>query len=57
MKHTAEWGANLERTAILAKVRKMRKIAIGTAIDSDSLITWLLQRNERYNKRKGGLGK
>ena len=47
-------GANDERTAILAKVRRMQKV------DSHSFpitifINWLLQRNERYKKNPGGL--
>ena len=57
-------GANDERTAILAKVRRMvtpywtRKAhppEIDVMINGTELIKFLLQRNERYNKRKGGL--
>lgn len=64
-------GANDERTAILAKVRRMieaRKLEnINAALKRKSklkytwhqelsyLETWLLQRNERYKKRNGGL--
>ena len=59
---SAEWGANKERTAILAKVRRMLskndpRGACKMFIDGEALETWLLQRNERYQKRKGGLGK
>ena len=62
MKHSAEWGANKERTAILAKVRRMKREKYmpstdNSFIDSDELIAWLLLRNERYQRRKGGLGK
>lgn len=53
-KRTAEWGANKERTAILAKVRRMNE-GCGGVRELEELESWLLQRNERYNKRKGGL--
>lgn len=46
-------GANAERTAILAHLRRLLKKASAT----DILIAWMLQRNERYNARSGGLGK
>lgn len=55
-------GANDERTAILAKVRRVRKMLQGSgevqkfSLESMSALeTWLLQRNERYKKRNGGL--
>lgn len=57
--NTPEWGANKERTAILAKIRKMMK-AGGDYTPTEILMqleSWILSRNERYNKRKGGLGK
>ena len=55
--HSALWGANKERTAILAKVRRMHRNELRGDPALEDLIAWLLQRNERYNKRKGGLGK
>lgn len=45
-------GANKERTAILAHVRRLAKKG---ALNAKELIAWLLGRNERYNKRTGGL--
>jgi len=56
-------GANEERSAILAKVRRLKKYwAMGEDHRSalDRLIDfekWLLRRNERYDARTGGLGK
>ena len=56
MKKTAEWGANKERTAILAKIRRMKKQ--DTCDDAlCGLEAWLLLRNERYQKKRGGLGR
>ena len=65
MKQSAEWGANKERTAILAKVRRMvrelKEVPAHHFEEAEDilkdLLTWLLQRNERYQKRKGGLGR
>jgi hypothetical protein len=51
-------GANDERTAILAKVRRMvgeQPEDTVVAVNGTALIQWLLQRNERYKKRNGGL--
>ena len=48
---SALWGANKERTATIAKVRRLLK----TGGSLKDLIPWLLTRNERYSKRKGGL--
>ena len=51
-------GANDERTAILAKVRRAKKgnSDLSTAkLMLDDLEKWLLQRNERYRKNPGGL--
>lgn len=51
-------GANTERKAILAKVRRAKKIHsdLSTAkLTLDELEKWLLQRNERYKKNPGGL--
>lgn len=49
-------GANKERTAILAKVRREVKHSQDkSSIDGLMLIQWLLGRNERYGKQKGGL--
>ena len=50
-------GANDERTAILAKVRRLSKSE--NSVESlnvlDVLVEWLLSRNERYKKNPGGL--
>lgn len=50
-------GANDERTAILAKVRRMKSLAgVSTAYQDLGLLeVWLLQRNERYRKNPGSL--
>lgn len=56
---TANRGANVERSAILAHVRRVRRqlFAAGAAesvLDQwDALIAWLGQRNERYARRPG----
>lgn len=52
---TANEGANKERSAWLAKLRREGKTS-NVVLISD-LIAWGLQRNERYNAKKGGLGK
>ena len=60
---TPNWGANKERTAILAYVRRERAQLVkqgaseSTLDQWDGLIQWLLNRNERYNVQPGGLGK
>jgi len=46
-------GAAMERKAVLAKVRRLIRQCGGLI----ELVAWLLSRHERYNKRKGGLGK
>jgi hypothetical protein len=51
---TPNLGANAERTAILAKIRRMKK-EYERIILLEELEDWILQRNERYNARKGGL--
>ena len=51
-------GANDERTAILAKVRRMVKEQTADTevmISGTHLVKWLLGRNERYKKNPGGL--
>lgn len=48
-------GANDERTAILAKVRRMQKSATAGQLALKTLESWLLLRNERYKKNPGGL--
>lgn len=48
-------GANAERTAILAHVRRINK---GTpCFHLITLVGWLLKRAERCNRKKGGLGR
>ena len=60
-KLTVNRGANLERTAVLAKVRRIRRLlfvrnAAESVLDEwDKLIEWLLGRNERYAKKPGTL--
>ena len=48
-------GANEERSAILAKVRRMKKQEPCNPLLV--LEEWLLQRNERYDAKTGGLGR
>ncbi len=52
-------GANDERTAVLARVRRMVKGqpdgVDSVYINGTELIAWLLKRNERYRKNPGGL--
>jgi hypothetical protein len=50
-------GANAERVAILAKVRRLKRNTILSTYYLDVLEKWISQRNERYNKKAGGLGK
>lgn len=51
-------GANAERSAIIAKVRRMKKVYQGVEIvEAEVLLGWLLERHMRYNKRKGGIGR
>lgn len=52
-------GANAERSAILAHVRRLIKNSGDGVVKCvlSSLSQWLGQRNERYQKRRGGLGK
>lgn len=52
-KKTYHEGANDERTAILAKLRRM--IRDGSILPIRDLEDWLLKRNERYKKNPGGL--
>lgn len=47
-------GANKERKAVLAKVRRMKAVC-GGIISGGDLVEWLLQRVNRYNKKAGGL--
>lgn len=54
-------GANDERTAILAKLRRVKKLHLGENEECcgdtllSGLINWLLTRDTRYKKRNGGL--
>lgn len=53
-------GARMERTAILKMLRRnMADInsSISARALAEHVIRWLLERNERYEKRKGGLGR
>jgi hypothetical protein len=57
-------GANKERTAILSKLRREMKMVdqsktLGKQLYSElkKLLHWIEDRSERYNKRKGGLGR
>lgn len=48
-------GANDERTAILAKIKRMKKTTeLGKQVLED-LQAWVYRRNERYRKNPGGL--
>lgn len=49
-------GARLERYSILRKVRAM-KLTFGNLVSLNTLEAWLLSRDERTAKRKGGLGR
>lgn len=52
-------GANAERDAIKAHVKRVAA-RIGNSITKDvllALVAWLLQRDERYNKKSKGVGK
>jgi len=51
-------GANDERTAILAKVRRMvgeQPEDTRVSIDGTGLVEWLKGRSKRYKKNPGGL--
>jgi hypothetical protein len=55
-------GANRERTAIIAKVRRMMRDTPPNSygsklIPADYLLRWLLGRNERCDRKRGGVGK
>ena len=52
-------GANKERTAWLAKVRRESRASSDAAVKAvlDNLVKWGLTRNERYQKAAGRLGK
>lgn len=55
---TYNQGANDERTAVIASLRRDFLKYRGAVSDYiDWKIKWLLQRNERYNAKAGGLGK
>lgn len=50
-------GANAEQTAIIAKLRRELKLADSYAVNGENLMLWLLNRDDRYNRKKGGVGK
>lgn len=50
-------AASAERQAILRKVRRMMKAAVPEADRLKVLEEFILTRDDRYNKRRGGLGK
>jgi hypothetical protein len=52
---TYHQGANDERTAVLAKVRRLIRDGWSECSVLDHLEEWLLQRNERYKAKAGGL--
>jgi len=60
-KMTVNRGAGLERTAILAKVRRIRRLlfvrnASESVLDEwDKLVAWIGERHTRYAKRPGTL--
>lgn len=47
-------GAAIERAAILRKYRRINWRQEDAVADFER---WILTRHDRYNKRKGGLGK
>lgn len=49
-------GANAERRAIRAKVKRMVKQTIDP-FDLNLLLEWINERDKRYNAKPGGLGK
>ena len=52
--NTKNQGANDERTAHIAKVRRMIRTGKGTL---HTLLAWLLARAKRYNQKPRGLGR
>jgi len=48
-------GARLERKAVLAHYRRILKR--GVIVLTANEIAWLLKRQQRYDKKPGGLGK
>mgnify|MGYP001570715649 CR=1 FL=1 len=54
-------GANAERTAIRAKIRRLAKSDAIKNVNGyqvlDVLLDWLWDRHFRYNGKKGGLGR
>jgi hypothetical protein len=61
VKPTLNRGAGIERTAILAKVRRIRRLlfvrnASESVLDEwDKLVAWIGERHTRYAKRPGTL--
>lgn len=49
-------GARMERKAVLARLRRMKRDGAQYA-NIDVLLRWMLKRDERYDKAKGGLGR
>lgn len=58
-KQTYTAGANAERDSIKAHIRRLLRgmRSEGGRCALESLFKWILKRDERYNKRAGGLGK
>lgn len=56
MKKTYQQGASDERSAIRAKIKRLKKSFPSDAyVVLSDLELWLHERVERYNRRKGGL--
>ena len=57
-KKTQQSGANAARSSIIAHIEYELKYGEwGRLIDGIVLIEWIGTMDERWNKRKGGLGK
>lgn len=48
-------GARVERAAFRSYLRRQQRVMKIDALEA--AIEWVLKRSERYDKRKGGLGK
>lgn len=49
-------GARLERKAIRTYIRRLQREAADHNL-LEIILRWVLQRQQRYNRRKGGLGR
>lgn len=56
-KRSGEYGANEQRKTIKRKIKEMIKKSDSEFINGEELLEWIKLSDERYQKRKGGLGK